>query len=156
MNWRMTGGLVTNSIIFCWLLTIKDRCKKCDFNKRTIEVCVSCSWWCPWTSALWFALQANQWFFTKRKQNKIELVARPGKEVLRQLQRLTRNLWVFQARWQALGLLLWWPTRGRLRGWCWSLARGPPWCLPSAQERQWRPPTVTTPHTLKHFKTGTK
>ena len=26
----------------------------------------------------WFALQANQWFFTKRKQKKIELVARPG------------------------------------------------------------------------------
>ena len=26
----------------------------------------------------WFALQANQWFFTKRKQEKIELVAKPG------------------------------------------------------------------------------
>ena len=26
----------------------------------------------------WFALQANQWFFTNRKQKKIELVARPG------------------------------------------------------------------------------
>ena len=35
--------LVTNSILFCWLFTIKDRCKKeCVFNKRKIKVCVSC------------------------------------------------------------------------------------------------------------------
>ena len=32
----------TNSILLCWLFTIKDRCKKCVFYKRTIKVCVSC------------------------------------------------------------------------------------------------------------------
>ena len=37
-------GLVTNSILFCWLFSIKDRWKKCVFNKRTIKVCVSCCW----------------------------------------------------------------------------------------------------------------
>ena len=42
-------GLVTNSILFCWLGKIKDRCKKCVFNKGTIKVCVSCCWWCPGT-----------------------------------------------------------------------------------------------------------
>ena len=36
------SGLVTNSITFCCLFTIKDWCKKCVFNKRTIKVCVSC------------------------------------------------------------------------------------------------------------------
>ena len=46
-------GLATSTIqfIICWLFTIKDRCKKCVFNKRIIKVCVSCCWRCPWTSA---------------------------------------------------------------------------------------------------------
>ena len=36
-------GLVTNSILFCRLFTIKDRSvKSVFFNKRTIKVCVSC------------------------------------------------------------------------------------------------------------------
>ena len=44
-------GLVTNSILFCWLFKIKDRCKKCVFYKRTTKVCISCCWRCPGTSA---------------------------------------------------------------------------------------------------------
>ena len=44
-------GLVTNTIIFCWLFTIKDQYKKCVFNQRRIKVCVSCSRLCPGTSA---------------------------------------------------------------------------------------------------------
>ena len=44
-------GLVTNSILFCWLFTTKDRCKKCVFNKRTIKVCDNCCWRCPGISA---------------------------------------------------------------------------------------------------------
>ena len=39
----VTAGLVTNSIIFCWIFTIKDWCKKCIFDKHTIKVCVRCS-----------------------------------------------------------------------------------------------------------------
>ena len=36
------AGLVTESLRFYWLFTIKDRCKKCLFNKRTIKVGISC------------------------------------------------------------------------------------------------------------------
>ena len=35
-------GPVTNSILFCRLLKIKDRCKKRVFYRHKIEVCVSC------------------------------------------------------------------------------------------------------------------
>ena len=42
VNDNTPSGLVTNSILFCCLFTIKDRCKKCIFNKRTIKVCASC------------------------------------------------------------------------------------------------------------------
>ena len=44
----------------------------------------------------WFALQANQWFFMKRKQKKIELVARPPfvcGSVFRQSPHLCRQFW---------------------------------------------------------------
>ena len=34
-------SLSTNSILFCWLFTIKDWCKKVCFCKHTIKVCVS-------------------------------------------------------------------------------------------------------------------
>ena len=47
-EWRTPPGLVTNSILFCWLFTIKDQCKKC--SKHTIKVCVICLWLCPGTS----------------------------------------------------------------------------------------------------------
>ena len=45
-NWL--PGLVTHSIIFCHLFTIKDQCKKVSFF--TIKVCVSYFQWCPGTS----------------------------------------------------------------------------------------------------------
>ena len=41
-----TPPLVTKSIQFCWLFTIKEKCKKCCFFK----VCVICSCRCPRTS----------------------------------------------------------------------------------------------------------
>ena len=87
------AGLVTNSILFCWLFAIEeDWCKKCIFKKswsllkkpvrgprRRRRSC--------WEERKrigvrghWFALQANQWVFTKRKQKKIELMARPGSQ----------------------------------------------------------------------------
>ena len=44
-------GLVTYSIIFCLIFTIKDQGKKVCFYKHTIKVSVSCSWWCPRTSS---------------------------------------------------------------------------------------------------------
>ena len=40
----------------------------------------------------WFALQANQWFFTKRKQKKIELVSRPGDDPAPEVSRLLPGL----------------------------------------------------------------
>ena len=61
----MTGpkpGLANNPILFCWLFTIRDLCKKVFlqtlnqgshqrfFPKVTIQVCVSCFWLCPGTS----------------------------------------------------------------------------------------------------------
>ena len=36
------------------------------------------------TSGHWFALLAIQWYFTKRKQKKIELVARPARSIAAQ------------------------------------------------------------------------
>ena len=103
-------GLVTNSILFCWLFTIKDRCKKVRFQQTHNEVC-PCFSVVPETTheasraPLKDAMSAqkviqesetetrellggrekkgfprqgaNQWFFTKRKQEKIELGARP-------------------------------------------------------------------------------
>ena len=48
-NWCFTSpGLVTNSILFCWLFKVKG---KCVFNKCTIKVCISCCWRCLRTSA---------------------------------------------------------------------------------------------------------
>ena len=35
-------GLVTNSILFCRLFTIKDRCKTVFFYECTIKFCVRC------------------------------------------------------------------------------------------------------------------
>ena len=135
------AGLVTNSILFCWLIKIKDRCKKMRFHQthnqglRQLLLTPDCvlgllclarhTWQCPCISVVpeatheasrgplrgavsapkalqgsetetrellggteensvspmrghWFALQANQWFFTKWKQKKIEVVARPA------------------------------------------------------------------------------
>ena len=48
-----TTGLVTKSILLCWLFKTKSRIdvKKCVFDKRTINVCVSCCWRCPGTYA---------------------------------------------------------------------------------------------------------
>ena len=43
------SGLVTNSILFCWLFPIG--LKKRVFNKRAIKICISCFWRCPRTSA---------------------------------------------------------------------------------------------------------
>ena len=42
--------LVTNAILFCCLLTIRDQCKKLSFYTHAIKVCVSCLWRCPMTS----------------------------------------------------------------------------------------------------------
>ena len=39
---ELSSGLVTNSILFCYLITIKDRCKKCISKKSTVKVCDSC------------------------------------------------------------------------------------------------------------------
>ena len=33
----LSSGLVTNSILFCWLITIKDRCTKVHFQQTRIE-----------------------------------------------------------------------------------------------------------------------
>ena len=44
------NGQVTNSILCCWLFTIKDQCKKVVFNKHTIKVYVSGFWRCPGNS----------------------------------------------------------------------------------------------------------
>ena len=53
VSWKSSyrPGLVTNSILFCWLFTINDRCKKYVVNKRTMKVNVSWFWWCPKTLA---------------------------------------------------------------------------------------------------------
>ena len=37
------AGLLTNSLLFCWLVTFKEQCKKCGcFYKHMSEIFVSC------------------------------------------------------------------------------------------------------------------
>ena len=42
---------------------------KCVFYKRTIKVCVSCSWWCPWTSMLSAAHLSWSLFLSSSRSN---------------------------------------------------------------------------------------
>ena len=47
LDTNFEAGLVTNTILFCWRLTIKNRCKQVRFWwTHTVKVCVSCFWRC--------------------------------------------------------------------------------------------------------------
>ena len=81
---RFQAGLDTNSILFCWLFIIKDRCvQKCVFNKRTIKVCVSCGWRCPGTSVAPSTahLKVSLYLCSSRSNARGELRALEGRRV---------------------------------------------------------------------------
>ena len=85
---QCSPGHVANSVLFCWLFTIKDRCKKVRFQQThnqglhrlslMLPDTVNNNWRKPWLCVCWKRTFLHRSLIVKSQQKRIELLARPG------------------------------------------------------------------------------